>query len=459
VEVLIVDKRGFFRLSAAILGGWPVARLFGAAPDESAAGAGARITNWAGNYEYSTGDLYRLASIEEIRKFVQTHDSLKALGTRHCFNEIADNSHALVSLGAMDRLVALDAGARTVTVEAGMTYGRLCPELHERGFALHNLASLPHISIAGACATATHGSGVNNGNLATAVSALQLVTARGDVLKLSREHDGDTFFGAVVHLGALGVVTRITLDVQPTFLMRQDVYENLPLAQLVDHYERIMSSGYSVSLFTDWLNSRINEVWIKRRIQREDSPAASPELFGATPATRNLHPIAELSAENCTEQLGVPGPWYERLPHFRMGFTPSSGKELQSEYFVPSHDAVEAILAIERLRDQVSPHLMISELRTVDADELWMSPCYHRASLAIHFTWKQDWDSVRRVLPKIENELAPFQARPHWGKLFTMAPAQLHSRYEKADQFKALLRTHDPGGKFRNAFLTRFLYG
>ena len=427
------------------------------APDEPASGG--QLTNWAGNYRYGTDNLHRLTSIEQVRKFVSEHDSLKVLGTRHCFNGIADSTHALISLKPMDQVVALDPKARTVTVEAGMSYGQLCPYLHDHGFALHNLASLPHISVAGACATATHGSGIRNGNLATAVSALELVTANGDILTLSRDKDGDTFLGAVVNLGALGVVTKVTLDVQPTFTMRQDVYENLPLAQLTDHFESIVSSGYSVSLFTDWQKERINEVWVKRRVEKGDAPDAEPEFYGASLATRNLHPIAELSAEHCTEQMGVPGPWFERLPHFRMGFTPSSGKELQSEYFVPRKDAVEAILAIERLRDRVGPHLQISELRTIDADRLWMSPCYERPSLAIHFTWKPDWDSVRRLMPIIEKELAPYEVRPHWGKLFAMEAAQLRSRYEKLAGFKDLLKEHDPRGKYRNEFLTRTLYG
>jgi alditol oxidase len=356
-------------------------------------------------------------------------------------------------------VVMLDPEARTVTIEAGITYGQLCPYLHEKGFGLHNLASLPHISVAGGCATATHGSGVKNGNLATAVSALEFVTASGDVRTLSREKDSNAFHGAVVNLGALGVVTKVTLDIQPTFMMRQHVYENLPLAQLTDHFENIMANGYSVSLFTDWQNKRVNEVWIKRRTRNSDTSDDQPEFYGAKRATRNLHPIAELSAENCTEQMGVPGPWYERLPHFRMGFTPSSGKELQSEYFVSLQDAVEAILAIERLRDRVGPHLLISELRTVDADLLWMSPCYKRPSLAIHFTWIPDWDSVRNVLPVIEKELAPYKVRPHWGKLFTINPAQLQASYEKLNEFKDLIQEHDPGGKFRNEFLTKTLYG
>ena len=356
----------------------------------------------------------------------------------------------------MDRVVAFDAQVSTVTVESGMNYGQLCPWLHASGFALHNLASLPHISIVGACATATHGSGATNGNLATAVSAIELVTAGGDTLTLSRGTDSDLFLGAVVNLGALGVVTRVTLDVQPSFMMRQVVYQNLPLTQLTDHFENIMSSGYSVSLFTRWQDKRINEVWVKRRVEKGDSSDTEPDFYGASLASRNLHPIPELPAENCTEQMGVIGPWFERLPHFRMGYTPSSGTELQSEYFVPRKNAIEAILAIERLRDHVSPHLLIPSLRTVDADRLWMSPCYLRPSVAIHFTWKQDWDSVRQVLPLIEKELARFEARPHWGKLFTMEPVHLQSRYERLGDFKDMLKAHDPRGKFQNEFLTRF---
>jgi xylitol oxidase len=447
----------FLKLSAAILGGSSGSRLLGGSPDEPASDG--KLTNWAGNYQYSTDNLHPLTSIEQVRKFVEVHDSLKVLGTRHCFNGIADSTHALISLKSMDQVVALDPKARTVTVEAGMNYGQLCPYLHDKGFALHNLASLPHISIAGACATATHGSGIKNGNLATAVAALELVTAKGDVLTFSRDKDGDTFLGAVVNLGALGVVTKVTLDIQPTFMMRQDVYEDLPLAQVTDHFESIVSSGYSVSLFTDWQNKRINEVWVKRRVEKGDTLDAKAAFYGARPATKNLHPIAELAAENCTEQMGVPGPWHERLPHFRMGFTPSSGKELQSEYFVSRQNAVEAILAIERLRDTVSPHLLISELRTVDADQLWMSPCYKRPSVAIHFTWKPEWDSVRKLLPIVENELARYEVRPHWGKLFAVEPAQLRSRYEKLSEFKDLLKEHDPHGKFRNEFVTKALYG
>jgi xylitol oxidase len=444
-------KRTFIKLFAAVIAGHILSPLRSWASNN-------KLKNWAGNFEYSTDRLYSANSLDEVRNYVKKETHLKVLGTRHCFNNIADSTHDFLSLKSMDQVVALDSDARTVTVDGGMTYGQLCPYLDAKGFALHNLASLPHISIAGACSTATHGSGEKNGNLATAVSALEIVTANGEVVKLSRQQDGETFQGAVVGLGALGVITKVTLDIQPTFMMRQYVYENLPLPAMKDHFDAIESSAYSVSLFTDWQNQRINEVWIKSRVEKGQAFDATPEFFGAKQAAKNLHPIAALSAENCTEQMGVPGPWYERLPHFRMGFTPSAGKELQTEYFVPRQHAVEAILAVERLRDQVSPHLLITEIRAIADDNLWMSPCYQQPCVTIHFTWKQDWPAVSKLLPVIERELAPYNARPHWAKLFTTTPTQIKAIYKKLPDFVALSKRYDPQGKFRNEFLNRNIF-
>lgn len=417
-----------------------------------------KLKNWAGNLEYSTNNLHQAASVEQVQELVKKYDKLKVLGSRHCFNRIADSTENFISLSQMDKVVALDQKANTVTVDSAIKYGQLSPYLDSQGFALHNLASLPHISVAGACATATHGSGIKNGNLATAISGIEFVTADGDVVKLSQEKDGQKFQAAVVGLGALGVVTKVTLNLQPSFTMRQDVYLNLPMSRLKDHLEEIMSSGYSVSLFTDWQAKSINEIWIKSSTGKGTAFTLGSEFFDAKRATKNLHPIAELSAINCTEQMGVTGPWYERMPHFRMGFTPSSGDELQAEYFVPRHNAVEAILAVERLREHIGPHLLISEIRTIDADDLWMSPCYKQPSVTIHFTWKPDWPSVRKVLPMIEKELAPFNARPHWGKLFTMSPSRLKSLYEKLPDFQNLIKEYDPKGKFQNEFLNTNIY-
>lgn len=441
-----MDKRTFLKLCSAGVSTPVLFPLFAWAQGEA-------LKNWAGNVTYGTERLTTATSMKSVQDFVREQNKFKVLGTRHCFNDIADSRDQFLSLKAMNKVVALDPDARTVTVEAGMTYGQLCPYLDSKGWALHNLASLPHISIVGACMTATHGSGEKNGNLATAVSTLEFVDANGNVVQLSRQQDGDAFRGAVVGLGALGVVTKITLDIQPRFTMQQYVYQNLPLKELTTHFDAVESAAYSVSLFTDWRNESINEVWLKTRMESGRLFDAPPEFYGAKRATKNLHPIIELSAENCTEQMGVPGPWYERLPHFRMGFTPSAGKELQSEYFVPRQHAVEGILAIQRLHDQVSPYLLISEIRTIAADDLWMSPCCQQPSVAIHFTWKQDWPNVSKLLPVIEKELAPFHPRPHWGKLFTLPPKQLHSSYSHLPAFVELSRKYDPKGKFQNEFL------
>jgi alditol oxidase len=446
-----MNKRDFLKLISAMMASPVAAPLLKSMPEE-------KLRNWSGNFEFSTDRVTPANSVDQVRKFVKKEAKLKALGTRHCFNRIADSHDALLSMRSLDESVSVDAATRTVTVDAGITYGKLAPILDAKGFALHNLASLPHISVAGSCSTGTHGSGEKNGNLSSAVAALEVVKANGDLVQISRAKDGDVFNGAVVGLGALGVVTKVTLDVQPTFQVRQYVYENLPLDQMKEHFDAIEAAAYSVSLFTDWQNKRFSEVWLKTRVEPGQDFDAKPEFFGAKLATKNLHPIAELSAENCTDQLGVPGPWYERLPHFKMGFTPSAGKELQSEFFVPRQHAVDAILAVERLRDQITPHLLITEIRAIAEDNLWMSPCYKQSCVAIHFTWKQDWPNVSKVLPQIEKELAAYKARPHWGKLFTMSPATLRSRYERLLDFLNLAKRYDPQGKFRNDFLNTNIF-
>ena len=418
------------------------------------------LQNWARNRTFAARRVHRPASIDEVRELVAACRAVRALGTRHSFNDIADTTDDLVSLERLNRVISfdLDSPRPTVTIEAGVSYGQLCRELHARGFALRNLASLPHTSVAGACATATHGSGDANGNLATAVTAIEAVTAEGGMQVLSRALDQAKFSGAVVGLGSLGIVVKLTLEVVPTFDMAQEVFEDLPLSQLDAHFASVMSAGYSVSLFTDWRSEQINQVWVKRRADANPREMPDPTAYGARRAVRDVHPISHMSAENCTPQLGVRGPWHERLPHFRMDYTPSSGEELQSEYFVPRQSAVAAILAVAALRERIAPLVQISEVRTVAADDLWMSPCYQQASVGIHFTWKKDWPAVREVLPLVERELKAFNARPHWAKLFTMTPEELQPLYPRLADFRGLLLSTDPHGKFRNAFVDRNIF-
>ena len=453
-----MKRKKFIKASSAIVAGGIISPFISCKSSPSSVQSTQPTrTNWAGNYNYTAKTVHYPKSLDEVQALVKSHDQIKALGSRHCFNNIADCQEAQLSTRELQSEINIDEERQVVQVSSGTRYGDFAEELHERGYGLHNLASLPHITVAGACATATHGSGMRNGNLATAVRAVELVTYDGSVLNISKEENPQLFHAVVVGLGAFGIITRVTLDIQPTFLVRQDIYQELPLKSLADHFDQIMSAGYSVSLFTDWMDELISQIWIKRRTDEVLSNLGKT-FFGAKTAQRNLHPITALSSENCTEQMGEPGPWWNRLPHFKMGFTPSSGEELQAEYFVPKANAVDAILALEKKKDLIFPQLFISEIRSVAADRFWMSPCYQQDSVAIHFTWKPNWKEVQKLLPMIEAELAPFGVKPHWGKLFTLDPKVLCSRYARYAEFIEMVKTYDPQGKFRNAYLHQNLF-
>jgi alditol oxidase len=416
-------------------------------------------TNWAGNYAYRAQKLHRPTTVEQLQEIVAHSSSVRVLGSRHSFNDIAD-ADELISLEALatektlpgDEVV--DPDAQTVSFGGGVKYGELVERLNDNGVAIHNLASLPHISVAGAVATATHGSGVLNGNLATVVAALELVTSSGEVITVSR---GDLDFdGIVVGLGALGVVIQMTLDVQPEFEMRQRVFEGLSWEALYEHFDEISSCGYSVSVFTRW-GKACEQVWVKTRTDEPEQMI--DEVFGALPAPEDRHPVPGLDPIACTPQLGRPGPWFDRLPHFRMGFTPSAGEELQSEYLVPRRHAIEAIDALRPLAHMIQPILQVCEIRTVAADRLWMSMNYGKASVGIHFTWQPLPDRVDEVLPQLEAALTPFQARPHWGKLFHADAATIAPLYEKHSDFVQLVERLDPRGAFRNPWLDNRVLG
>jgi xylitol oxidase len=415
------------------------------------------LTNWAGNVLFRAQRVHRPATIAQLQAVVAGAHRVRALGTGHSFNRIADTTSELVSVAGLPRVLEVDAERGCVRVSAGMRFGELVGPLHEAGFALHNLGSLPHISLAGALATGTHGSGVTNGTLASAVSALELVTADGSLQRLSRTDDPDRFDGSVVALGALGVVHAVELDVQPSYDLRLYVYEGLPLDTLDEGgLDDVLSSGYSVSLFTDWRSRDIGQVW--RRLPASDGEAPR-QWRGATLADGPRHPIPGLPGTMCSEQLGAVGPWHARLPHFRLEFTPSSGEELQSEWFVARQDAVAALQSLEDLRDRIAPLLQISEVRAIAADRLWLSPSAGRDTVAFHFTWVKDEAAVAPVVAAIEARLRGFGARPHWGKVFRTPPAVVRRCYERYDDFEALLRDVDPTGKFRNDLLDEYFPG
>ncbi|MFF9767711.1 FAD-binding protein [Streptomyces sp. NPDC014636] len=408
------------------------------------------FTNWARTVTYAAREFRRPRTPEELAALVAANARVRVLGSGHSFNRIADPGPdgVLLSTAGLPRLIEVDTAARTVRVAGGVRYAELADTVHAHGLALPNLASLPHISVAGSVATGTHGSGVGNGPLASAVREVELITADGTAVRIGR--DDARFAGAVTSLGALGVVTALTLDLEPAYEVEQRVYTGLPLRGL--DFGAVAAAGYSVSLFTDWREPGFGQVWVKRRTDR---PAE--DFRWAAPAARPVHPVPGMPTENCTEQLGVPGPWHERLPHFRAQFTPSSGEEIQSEYLLPRVAAVDALAAIDGVREAVAGVLQICEVRTVAADEQWLSPAHGRDSVALHFTWVRDEAAVLPVVRRLEEVLTPFDPRPHWGKVYGIPSAVLRGRYARLADFRALVRSLDPGGTFTNAFVRDLL--
>lgn len=411
-------------------------------------------TNWAGNITYRARELREPESLAELAEVVTASPRLRARGSRHSFSPIADTDGVLVSLGRMPREIEIDTDAATARVSAGLRHGDLIPALDAAGFALANLASLPHISVAGAVQTGTHGSGDRIGALATQAVAIEMLTAAGETLTLRR--GAPDFPGAVVALGALGVVTHLILELEPSYEIAQTVYEGAAWDRVLPRLDEVTGAGDSVSLFTTWQDAdAIDQVWVKARPGRARTHMGREDVLreiGAREADGPRHPVPGVDARPCTVQGGVPGPWHARLPHFRLEFTPSAGAELQSEYLVDRRDAATAIDALRRLAPEIAPLLHVCEVRTMAADDLWLSPAYGRDTVGLHFTWLPDTEGVEALLPRIEAAL-PASARPHWGKVFTMDAAEIRRRYPRWGEFAALRARLDPGGRFTNDYL------
>jgi alditol oxidase len=411
------------------------------------------LRNWAGNVVFSTGVLRRPRSIPELQEMVAGARQVRALGAGHSFNRIADTPGALISLADLPADITIDEAAATAEVPAGASYAEISPVLAAKGWALPNLASLPHISIAGACCTGTHGSGARLGCLSAQAVAVEFVRADGELVRVGR--DDPAFPGSVLTLGALGIMTRLRLAVVPSFAIRQTVWVDLPLAAAAEHFDAIMTSAYSVSMFRDWTRpGLIDAVWLK---SLADAPAADLSAWGARPATAKRHPIPGQDPAPATGQSGIAGPWYLRLPHFSPEFAPSVGNEQQSEYFIPREHGPEALAALARL--DLARSLYVGEIRTVAADGLWLSPCRDRPTVAFHFTWINDDEAVAAGVAAVETALGHLDVRPHWAKVFRMPPEQVRPHYPDLPRFRDLAGRHDPDRKFGNPFLARYIDG
>lgn len=404
------------------------------------------MRNWAGNIDLGTAGVARPESIDELRRIVAGSERVRALGARHSFSRVLAAAGGFVRLDGLPPTVDIDPVARIARVAAGMRYAVVAEALHRAGFALANLASLPDITVAGAIATGTHGSGDTVGSLATAVTGLELVGPEGDLVEPHRDVDRDALAGLAVSLGALGVVTKVTLEIEPSFEVAQSVRVRVPLEEVQARFDDVSGAAYSVSVFTRWGDDA--NLWLKRRTDR---PVVDLDL--GTPADGPLNPVPGADPAPCTVQMGVPGPWHERLPHIRFGTAPQLGDELQSEYFLPRSAAPAAIAALRGLYPMLGPALLVGEIRTVSGDNLWLSPAYEQDSVTFHFTWVRDAVRVWPVIRAVEEVLVPLDARPHWAKLTAMAGDAIRSGYRRAADFREMRQKADPDGKFGNDFI------
>jgi alditol oxidase len=409
--------------------------------------------NWSGTYQFTARELIAATTVDDVQRAVATGGRVRALGTRHSFNDLADNGDVLVSVTGIAPDPVIDEESRTVTVGAGVSYGALARWLQGQGWALHNLGSLPHISVAGATATGTHGSGSRNQILSAALTGLDYVAADGELRHAGRPDE--EFDGMAVGLGAFGIIVRVTLDIQPGYLVRQDGYPDVPWERVLADVEGAMSAGCSVSLFTDWSGDSIRAAWVKRLADSgPEAAAAAAEEFCAVRRFPGQLPFMDPPADNLTV-LGSAGPWSERLPHFRPDSTPSNGDEIQSEYFVRRDQGADALEAMRGRARLLAPLLLISEIRATAADRLWLSGSYGRETLALHFTWKNRPDEVDDAVREVETALEPFAARPHWGKVSHVDPARLPELYPRLGDARALFEKLDPDGRFSNRRLER----
>ena len=413
--------------------------------------------NWATNIRFQAAKFELPKSIEQLQEIVQKAAKIRVVGAGHSFNDIADTTGTLISLDSLNQPIEIDHEQKTATFHGGMTYADIAPILHDAGYGLPNLSSTPQTTVIGSCMTGTHGSGDGNKILADQISALELVNAEGELVHLSRETHGEKFSGIVVSLGGCGIVTQVTLDLVPTYSMQHEFYRQLPLSEMFAHFDEMMGSGYSVSLGSRWQSEMAELALIRRRLNDDKAVPVSPTFFGATLIDGELfnnYPMERITFQ----ENGVAAPWYERLPFFNIRTTINGENERQSEYFVRREDGVGALMAVKALGEQMASFIKITEIRTIAADDIWLSPAYQQDCVAIHFSWLGMDQEIIRFLPTLEKALAPFDPRPHWGKMFTMQPAAVRTCFPKMADFKTLLAEFDPQGKFLNDYLAKYIY-
>uniref|UniRef100_A0A915D0Y3 FAD-binding PCMH-type domain-containing protein n=1 Tax=Ditylenchus dipsaci TaxID=166011 RepID=A0A915D0Y3_9BILA len=431
------------------------------APD-SCPGCRAPLLNWGGNFNFSTQDIKYPTTTAGVQQLVkECKGKIRPVGTRHSFSEIANTNDTLICLVHMNLILSVDPSVPSVTVQAGITYTDLIPFLQSIGLAIPMMASLGEISIAGAINTAVHGSGAGIGNLATQVLGLQMVLADGSVVQYSKGQNDTELAAATVGLGALGIVTQVTLQAQPTYNLAINVFENMDMSVLDTQLYNITHSGYAINMWSTFGTPGVlDQVWITTKVDSNGVNAYGnvSQLYGAPAATAQSSPIAALPPTYVVPQMGIVGPYYERLTDYDLGLSGQEGQQTQSEYYVDFDDFVPALKALQTLSAEINAVVYVALFRITEKDELWMSPQYKKTTMAIHFSWQPKLDQVMALLPKIEAALAPFNPIPHWGKLYTLKPEQYLPLLPKYPEWREQVELHDPTHKFRNKWLEENIF-
>ena len=429
--------------------------------------------NWAKTVYYNH-TIHYPKTVEEIQHILQYHAKIRVLGSMHSFNNITklpqEFNGVYISMSNMNQVIKCCRGER-VTIQPGITFGELGEYLHERNFGFHNMASLPHITVGGAISTGTHGAGVFNGNLASHVMQVKLISADGK-LRTYRIGQDPEFQHIPVSFGLAGIIVEIELDIVPDYDIQQCIYENLPFNTIKkSDYKTAFSSAYSFSIFTQWKNRKFTSIWAKYRLRKgrngneESIMIDCPDMNKIKPSSNKVHPLPGGDTSFVSGGIGknYKEPGYVGLPHFLMEGVPSQGEELQSEYFVSSHMfdvVIEVLFHHFEENPKLYDLLYVSEMRFVAGDKLTLSPQHVLgSSIGFHFTWKKEFDQVVDALKGIENVLKPYNALPHMGKLFTMTGRELEGKYGQRNlrAFQSFVAPLDPLKKFVNPFLQNLI--
>lgn len=426
--------------------------------------------NWGRSASVRPVRVERPRSPEGVQRAVKAAQAqgltVKAVGAGHSFTGIAVAPGVLLELDDMQGLVSADAGSGLVTVLGGTRLHRMPGLLAPYGLAMQNLGDIDRQSIAGAIATGTHGTGKGFGGIATQVRGLTLVTAEGEFLRIDAERNADMLSGAVVGLGALGIVVEVTLQCVPAFLLHavdsrvpiDDALETLhERAADADHLEFYWHPHTDVALMKT--QTRLPESAARHPIPMlrrwVDETVLSNGVFGAYCAASRIAPAIIPPFNRLAVRLTGHAEYTDRSHRVLVHDRAVRFREM--EYAIPADDVVPAVQAIRKLIDQRGWRIEFPiEVRFAAADDLWLSTAYGRDSayVAVHRYWRAD---PRAYFDAVEQIMLDLGGRPHWGKLHSLDDEQLRARYPRFDDFLALRNRLDPGRLFGNRHLERVL--